>query len=104
MPIGCPFLPEPLDLDEFKKLFATKLAKTVRMLSVFGMLSSLVELALCGVLTSKNGVHVGFAGFSTEKKMRRHANSSSDLGKMENGAFARYGMACVSSTRVPSVV
>jgi hypothetical protein len=75
MSIGCPFLPEPLDFDEFKKLFAVKLSKTVRMLSVFGMLSSLVELALGGVLTSKNEVHVGFAGFSTEKKMRRRATA-----------------------------
>jgi hypothetical protein len=56
------------------------------------------------VPTSKNEVHVDFAGFSTKKKMRRRANSSSDLGRMENGAFARYGMVCVSSTRVPSVV
>jgi hypothetical protein len=43
--------------------------------------------------------------FSTEKKMRRHANSSVNLGRMIKDAFAarRYGMVCVS-TRGLSVV
>lgn len=34
--------------------------------------------------------------FSTKKKMRRGANSSLGMVRMENGAFARYGMVCVS--------
>lgn len=68
-------------------------------------LSSLAELALrVRALTSKIRVHVGVAGSSTKKKMRRRTNGSSDLGRMENSTFARYGMVCVSSIRVPSFV